>query len=437
MIRNSRWVLVSCVAVACAPELSADDATSPGGKADSSDDTLDELEGKYGVRPRRYGGFFNRSNQAEEELAYALPVVTADINQRLTSRGFRFQVEPEEIAVNFIAEGGYYALEDNRIGGLTGCDLGLLMLVDDYPSLKPWMSDSLRSRVESGGQRSSCVLKPHATNPAYTTTLAGLSLADALAASAAVFALSAARLAEDVAVATLPIEARFFWTTVYFNSGASKGRSVLRKHGVGYYRKKWALADDPEKHLWNTQYNALWRTASLEYLIRTRIDPASRWDVLAVGTDGEELFANIYVQALTPDGVVLGRTDTVYDAHEPAWNAPIALDAPAELLRSGVRVALMSDEEPPVSIGKCPLLMASPYLTPNVIVLECHEDRRYWFDLRYRLRPHCPEGRACDDGPGCFPDCGGRYCGDDGCGGSCGVCALPGLTCVHGVCSDE
>jgi|GEM_PF-6461858 len=34
---------------------------------------------------------------------------------------------------------------------------------------------------------------------------------------------------------------------------------------------------------------------------------------------------------------------------------------------------------------------------------------------------------------GCVPDCTGRECGDDGCGGSCGECT-PGETCEDGVC---
>ncbi|MBM4371553.1 MAG: hypothetical protein FJ098_07860, partial [Deltaproteobacteria bacterium] len=43
------------------------------------------------------------------------------------------------------------------------------------------------------------------------------------------------------------------------------------------------------------------------------------------------------------------------------------------------------------------------------------------------LRP-----RAC---PGtCTPACGGRACGDDGCGGTCGAC-VPGFSCLEGICT--
>ena len=34
---------------------------------------------------------------------------------------------------------------------------------------------------------------------------------------------------------------------------------------------------------------------------------------------------------------------------------------------------------------------------------------------------------------GCQPDCAGKQCGDDGCGGSCGTCG-PGLACTDGAC---
>jgi hypothetical protein len=36
---------------------------------------------------------------------------------------------------------------------------------------------------------------------------------------------------------------------------------------------------------------------------------------------------------------------------------------------------------------------------------------------------------------GCTPDCSGKNCGDDGCGGSCGTCS-GGQTCQSGVCTD-
>ncbi len=47
----------------------------------------------------------------------------------------------------------------------------------------------------------------------------------------------------------------------------------------------------------------------------------------------------------------------------------------------------------------------------------------------------CPAGQACQAGQcvGCTPDCAGKECGDDGCGGSCGTCPA-GQTCQDGQC---
>jgi hypothetical protein len=47
----------------------------------------------------------------------------------------------------------------------------------------------------------------------------------------------------------------------------------------------------------------------------------------------------------------------------------------------------------------------------------------------------CPEGEACDQGvcvdeaANCVSECAGKTCGDDGCGGQCGICNT-GLTCT-------
>jgi hypothetical protein len=43
----------------------------------------------------------------------------------------------------------------------------------------------------------------------------------------------------------------------------------------------------------------------------------------------------------------------------------------------------------------------------------------------------CPADVQCNQGTCCVPDCDGKNCGDDGCGGECGACAGE---CVDGVC---
>ncbi|MBN2497140.1 MAG: IPT/TIG domain-containing protein [Deltaproteobacteria bacterium] len=50
----------------------------------------------------------------------------------------------------------------------------------------------------------------------------------------------------------------------------------------------------------------------------------------------------------------------------------------------------------------------------------------------------CEDGYHCDDGqcvPDCVPDCDGKDCGDDGCGGSCGDCQA-GYYCADGSCTE-
>lgn len=49
----------------------------------------------------------------------------------------------------------------------------------------------------------------------------------------------------------------------------------------------------------------------------------------------------------------------------------------------------------------------------------------------------CPTNYTCKSGqciaPNCTPNCTGKKCGDDGCGGSCGTCAT-GSACQNGLC---
>ena len=45
----------------------------------------------------------------------------------------------------------------------------------------------------------------------------------------------------------------------------------------------------------------------------------------------------------------------------------------------------------------------------------------------------CPVGKSCQDGSCCTPQCNGKNCGDDGCGGLCGTCQ-GNETCTAGVC---
>jgi hypothetical protein len=43
----------------------------------------------------------------------------------------------------------------------------------------------------------------------------------------------------------------------------------MNDRGVGYYAEPWTKADDPSRYGRNGQFNALWRTASYHFLLRT------------------------------------------------------------------------------------------------------------------------------------------------------------------------
>jgi len=57
----------------------------------------------------------------------------------------------------------------------------------------------------------------------------------------------------------------------------------------------------------------------------------------------------------------------------------------------------------------------------------------YWCDTTGAPEPTGQFPRAC--ATTCVPACGGKACGDDGCGGSCGTCAV-GQACVNGQCDE-
>ena len=48
----------------------------------------------------------------------------------------------------------------------------------------------------------------------------------------------------------------------------------------------------------------------------------------------------------------------------------------------------------------------------------------------------CEEGSICNNGVCCTPNCSGKSCGDNGCGGSCGTCPN-GVTCNNGICCNK
>ncbi len=93
-------------------------------------------------------------------------------------------------------------------------------------------------------------------------TLSTVSWVDA---NAGMFALCIATAANDIpGFAQLPRKVRFFWATVYYNSGEGKGRSLIKEHGVDYYKTPWR----GRENMMSPLFNALWRMRTMEALLQ-------------------------------------------------------------------------------------------------------------------------------------------------------------------------
>lgn len=239
---------------------------------DASNPLVAELTRRYGVRPRIYSGFWNRSNEAEEIFLDLLPEMARYQNGVLAARGAIVRVTEPELAVNFISEGGFFPLDQNRLTDLNSFGMGVDTLYDNRVSLGDHVEPGLRARLETLPRT---VDLNERNEP--VTTVEGLSLREALWANAGIFAWSKARAERDLeaegeTMSALPEAEQFFWTTVYFNAGIGRGRELLQSEGVGWHEQPWPLADDHGTYWLNARFNALWRTASFEYLRRTRYD---------------------------------------------------------------------------------------------------------------------------------------------------------------------
>lgn len=256
-----------------AADLANQEAPGAGsGKADgATDPVVSELKLKYGVRPRRYNGFFDGSNQAETQFLGLLPNVSQYLNQRAADLGSDATLNEAAIATNFITEGGFYVLDGNQTDGIDGYqELGIDSLVDNYAALKPWLNPIVQMLVESGGNGETAVNEQGQT----VHTLTNLTLEQGLWANAGMFAWAKSIAASDLAargtrITSLPSDGAFFWTTIYYNAGAGTARKLLDRYGIDYYQRKWTHADDPSRYSLDARYNALWRTASYEYMLIT------------------------------------------------------------------------------------------------------------------------------------------------------------------------
>ncbi len=110
---------------------------------EGSADDGSELLSVYGVRAHNYAGLFDGSNEAEYAFLDALPDATAFINQQAKANGVAMTVTEAELALNFIAEGAYFALNDDLLDGLDGYQFGIDTLVNNQDAIKPWLHPSV------------------------------------------------------------------------------------------------------------------------------------------------------------------------------------------------------------------------------------------------------------------------------------------------------
>lgn len=257
-----------------------DDGT-PDSKADGTNalDALSaELTKKYGLRPRRYGGLLHRKNSNQVMFSDALPTVTTFLKERAAAMDLPIPFDQAAIATNFISEGGFNVLEcgtfydcssNDPIDGYA--DLGIDTLVDNYAAVKPWLTPELQQRVESEEYTET------ATNELGNTVtyITVANVAQGLSANAAMFAWARALFVQDLSrkgidVASLPSEALFFWTTLYYNAGPAFGRRQLNGAGVTLWSRKWTQGESAD-YEYLARYNALWRTSTYEFMLRGRL----------------------------------------------------------------------------------------------------------------------------------------------------------------------
>lgn len=284
------------------------DSSSP----DSSDNSEDGIASSYGVRAHKFDGFFDGSNEAEYTFLNALPEVTTFINAQAKKNGAGFTVTEAELALNGIAEGIYYALNDDLLSGLDGYEFfGIDTLVDNQAAIMPYLHPSVIALLGTDHVKASTNEKGQTVH-----TLTNLTLEQGLYANAAMFAYSKSQAARDLAktghaMATLPETGQFFWTTIYYNAGAGYGHSALVAHGYSFYKTPWTKADDASQYGGNAEYNALWRTASLALLAHDiyhddgKRDSIASHDFGAAGTNASTTIAT------ANDDLTNGVTKTV------------------------------------------------------------------------------------------------------------------------------
>lgn len=277
-------------AVGCAPESEGDEVD--GASAMTTAQATPDLTAKYGIRPRRYEGYLNSSNEAEYAFSETLREATVFLRQRIAEREVDVTVDEDELATNALAEGlGATVLEPNVVDGLSGFNsLGLDTLVDALPAYKPWLHPEVLAHVRPENIETQTNEKKQTVR-----SLGNLSVRLGVLACAGVYTWFKARAAADFAakglrLSLLPPSGQMYWATVYYNAGAGAGKDWLDKYGVDKYREKWTRGDDFIRYSTNPHFNALLRAASFELLQQTVYEhgkrpPTPALPMVAAGTE--------------------------------------------------------------------------------------------------------------------------------------------------------
>jgi hypothetical protein len=211
------------------------------------------------ARGRRYSGLFDGSNEAEQIFLATLPLVTAHGNRNIRARGGSAEITKAEVGINFITEGGFFALDGNRTTSLTGFgDIGVDNYVGNRAVYRSWVPADVDQLAASSAYST--------TNERgeSVTTVENLTLQQALYLNGGVFAYSSWVAERTIAsFGDLPLRGKFFWRTCFFNAGNGTATALYRQHGAAYYERGWQGAANNR----NPRFNATWRTRSLTLLL--------------------------------------------------------------------------------------------------------------------------------------------------------------------------
>ncbi|MEJ7734612.1 MAG: hypothetical protein WKG00_36130 [Polyangiaceae bacterium] len=207
--------------------------------------TPDQLRNQLTAKCRRnvdrWDQLMVATNTNATSVRARLPVLTALLNARIREQGFDFTVTQEELAANFLGEGGETTVsprwgEEPYFSGFGS--FGIDTLGTDYAVIRPWLTENIQALENDPNNWSTHVNE----KGGQVVTLASLTAAEGLDANAFMYAYMKARAARDMEalglgrMQDLDRRAQVFWATLYFNMGPNGAKAMLRRHGVDLYK---------------------------------------------------------------------------------------------------------------------------------------------------------------------------------------------------------